>query len=420
MLERPDWSIERRPAMGNDIVDDNRMPLLTLFGALAFLRRFGGLIVGIVVGGVVAALIYLMGATPVYRARAQLLIESKVPHSFIEQISEAMVALDTPQIESQLALLRSEQIAERVVRKHNLIDDPELQGKIPSWSLARGRVEAPSAAPVTTPATLAQASPAIDGHDANADGEKLRAAIEGLQSRMEARRVGLSYAIDIVYASADPTKAARLANAIADAYVEDRLRTRAHSARQGSEWLEERIADIRRQMNAAALDVQQFRARRDYRILGRPDRGSTDGEGRPGDVRSAEASGAATAPGKEAQTLEELEARAHTYRKIYESYLQGYAESVQRQSFPVTNDRVITRATRPVGKSHPRGLLTLVSAGILSAVAAFGLALVLYSLNDLLRLLRQGAPGYAVPEHADPVEPEDIAEDTLSKAALAG
>ena len=89
---------------------------------------------------------------------------------------------------------------------------------------------------------------------------------------MDARRVGLSYAIDITYSSADPAKAARLANAIADAYVEDRLRTRAHSARQGSEWLEEQIADIRRQMNAAALEVQQFRARRDYRIIGRADR----------------------------------------------------------------------------------------------------------------------------------------------------
>lgn len=380
MLERPDWSTERRQGSG----DDNPTPLLTLFGALAFLRRFGRLIAVVVVAGILAAVLYLMGATPVYRARAQLLIESKVPHSFIEQISEAMVALDTPQIESQLALLRSEQIAELVVRRHNLFDDAELQGKIPSWSLLRPSAPAPAggqtAAPATPSPAPAQPSAAGDG-TAAAEAEKLRVAIEGLLSRMDARRVGLSYAIDIVYSSADPAKAARLANAIADAYVEDRLRTRAHSARQGSEWLEERIADIRRQMNSAALEVQQFRARRDYRIIGRAERVPADGEAVPAPARPADPTGATPAPGKEAQTLEELEARAHTYRKIYESYLQGYAESVQRQSFPVTNDRVITRATRPVGKSHPRGLLTIAAAGILSFIAAFGLALVLSSLD---------------------------------------
>ncbi len=396
MLERPDWSTERRHGPG----DDNRTPLLTLFGALAFLRRFGRLIAVIVAAGILAAFVYLMGATPVYHARAQLLIESKVPHSFIEQISEAMVALDTPQIESQLALLRSEQIAELVVRRHNLIDDPELQGKIPSWTLSRPSVQAPAAGHATAPAPASPApatpSPAAEGPEAAAEAEKLRVAIEGLLSRMDARRVGLSYAIDIVYSSADPAKAARLANAIADAYVEDRLRTRAHSARQGSEWLEERIADIRRQMNSASLDVQQFRARRDYRIIGRNDRVPADGEATPADARPADPISATPPPGKEAQTLEELEARAHTYRKIYESYLQGYAESVQRQSFPVTNDRVITRATRPVGKSHPRRLLTLVAAGILSFIVAFGLALVVFSLDDVSRLLRQPGPDRAI------------------------
>lgn len=388
MLERPDWSTERWPAPGDNI----RMPLLTLIGALPFLRRFGRLIAVIVAIGILSALVFLMGATPVYRARAQLLIESKVPHSFIEQISEAMVALDTPQIESQLALLRSEQIAELVVRRHSLIDDPELQGRIPAWTLSRKSALVPS----SLPAAQGPSFDAPQGTDLTAEGEKLRVAIEALQSRMDARRVGLSYAIDIVYSSADPAQAARLANAIADAYVEDRLRTRAQSARQGSEWLEERIAAIRRQMNSAALEVQQFRAKRDYRIIGQSDRVQNDGDGTRAAGREVDALGAAPQPGKEAQTFEELEARAHTYRKIYESYLQGYAESVQRQSFPVTNDRVITRATRPVGKSYPRGLPTLAIAAVLSTITAFGLALVLLSLDDLLGLPKKRAPGRTI------------------------
>ncbi|MEQ1713664.1 MAG: hypothetical protein ABL908_20035, partial [Hyphomicrobium sp.] len=63
--------------------------------------------------------------------------------------------------------------------------------------------------------------------------------------------------------------------------------------------------------------------------------------------------------------------------------------------------RVITRATRPVGKSHPRGLLTIAAAGILSFIAAFGLALVLSSLDHVSDLLRQAAPQRGLDEVQD-------------------
>lgn len=418
MLDRLHWSVSRP----NSQSDGPEPSLFSILGLITFAERYSRFVIGFVGISLLAAMIYLMGATPLYRARAQLLIESKVPHSFIEQISEAMVALDTPQVESQLAVLRSEQIAELVVRRFGLIDDPELTGRIPSWSLFGFQsrpVEAKPAAGETPP-------------DEAVDPEKLRMAIAGLQSRMDVRRVGLSYAIDITYTSSDPANAARIANAIADGYVEDRLRVRAQSARQGSEWLEERIADIRRQMNSAALDVQEFRARRDYRIIGRGDRpaATTEGEARTdtritvGPGASSQGPGGASAPGtsaqgampapppKDAQTLEELEARAHTFRKIYESYLQGYAESVQRQSFPVTNDRVITRATKPERKSSPQRMLILAGTAILSSMFAVGIALVIHSVGDIKRLIRdeiarerdENAKRKAGTPVADPVE----------------
>lgn len=400
MVERPQWSPPRStlPEPGDGA------PLFSMTDALELVRLYGRMIGGVIGLGVIAGLIYLAGATPVYQARSQLLIEARVPHSFIEQLSEAMVALDTPQIESQLALLRSEQIAELVVKRHNLVDDPELGGRVPSWSLFRWWTD-----PATTPAASATATasgkPAIApiasgaAPDKPVDSERMLAAMAGLQARMDVRRHGLSYAIDITYTSTDPAMAARMANAIADAYVEDRLRTRAHAARQGSEWLEERIAEIRRQMNAAALDVQQFRARRDYRIIGRGDRtGAGDG-----DARGAAATSAGPGASAETHTLEELEARAHTYRKIYESYLQGYAESVQRQSYPVTNDRVITRATKPSRKSRPRGSLILLGSVAFSAIGGLGVALLLYSLR-----------GRRMPSTREPAEP---AEGSLVKAA---
>lgn len=60
--------------------------------------------------------------------------------------------------------------------------------------------------------------------------------------------------------------------------------------------------------------------------------------------------------------LRELESQAETYRALYDNFLQRYMQSVQQQSFPITNARVISAATRPLTPSHPRTLLVLALA----------------------------------------------------------
>jgi succinoglycan biosynthesis transport protein ExoP len=61
--------------------------------------------------------------------------------------------------------------------------------------------------------------------------------------------------------------------------------------------------------------------------------------------------------------LRELESTAQTYRALYDNFLQRYMESVQQQSFPTTEARVITPATPPLRKSHPQTLLILTVIG---------------------------------------------------------
>src|SRR5205085_3641506 len=70
--------------------------------------------------------------------------------------------------------------------------------------------------------------------------------------------------------------------------------------------------------------------------------------------------------------LRDLESNAQTYRALYDNFLQRYMESVQQQSFPVTEARVITAATRPLSKSSPKVLLVL---GVMTLIGAMlGLA----------------------------------------------
>ena len=70
--------------------------------------------------------------------------------------------------------------------------------------------------------------------------------------------------------------------------------------------------------------------------------------------------------------LRELESNAQTYRALYDNFLQRYMESVQQQSFPITEARVITAATRPAGQKRSQDPLVL---GLATMVGlAFGIA----------------------------------------------
>ncbi|MGA7807966.1 polysaccharide biosynthesis tyrosine autokinase, partial [Bradyrhizobium sp.] len=62
--------------------------------------------------------------------------------------------------------------------------------------------------------------------------------------------------------------------------------------------------------------------------------------------------------------LRELETAANTYRGIYETFLSRFTQSVQQQSFPSTEARVVTVASAPTSPSSPKVSLTLALAGI--------------------------------------------------------
>ncbi len=95
---------------------------LTLVDIVMFLWRYRFLVATCMILGAGLAVLYVIVATPIFTAKAQVLIESRMPVTFREQVSETIATLDTPAVESQLAILLSENIAEKVVRKAGFLD----------------------------------------------------------------------------------------------------------------------------------------------------------------------------------------------------------------------------------------------------------------------------------------------------------
>jgi succinoglycan biosynthesis transport protein ExoP len=73
-------------------------------------------------------------------------------------------------------------------------------------------------------------------------------------------------------------------------------------------------------------------------------------------------------------SLRDLESSSQTYRALYDNFLQRYMESIQQQSFPITEARVITKASAPLRPSAPRSLIVLAIAGAAGMLFGIGLA----------------------------------------------
>ena len=146
-------------------------------------------------------------------------------------------SLDSARVESEVEVLRSDSIALAVVKELKLTDDPEFFNNKPSlWSLIFGGIFG---------------SPSQDVRN--------RIAVATLKGNLTVRRVGLTYVLEVSFRSPDREKAARIANAIAQAYVTDQLNIKYESARRASDWLQQRIAELRNQSNTAARAVEQYK-----------------------------------------------------------------------------------------------------------------------------------------------------------------
>lgn len=349
--------------------DQTRREFVELRELGMLLQRYSRLIFGAALAGFTVALIWAL-LTPVsFTATAQLVIDPKAVQLSREEARELSGSVEAAQVESQMAVMRSDRISEIVINRLNLTKDPMF---------------ARAARDVASPTVATQI------------------AVRLFAPRLDVRRQGLSYVIDVSFTAPDPVMAARIANAVAEAYVDDARDARTGAAKVGAEWLERRVAQLRQHMNDAAAALQEFKAGRDYRIYRKPGQGPGGStgvqEGVPGGAQAGvsvggEAGLAAPQPGQQPghnvrfdrNTLDELESTAQSYRKIYETAMQGYAEAVQRQSNPLIETRMLSPATRPLSKSHPRTKMIVALGALVGLLGGTGVAVLHWNLDASLR-----------------------------------
>src|SRR6202022_3213926 len=230
-----------KPAIGND---SNSGPLSSMRQLRDFLRREWHLIALVLGLSISLGAIYVANSPFKYTARADMMIDAKRVAWRQNEMSSENQAVDDPLVESEIETTKSEKMATVVVNRLHLKDDSEflssgdgLRQQIFALFKLQGRA-----------------------NEQPADDERMRNALSILKSNLSVTRVGRSYVEQIAYTSLNPDKAAKIANAFADAYIEGQLQAKFEVSRRASEWLQKRIAELRQQASDAYKAVQDFKS----------------------------------------------------------------------------------------------------------------------------------------------------------------
>jgi succinoglycan biosynthesis transport protein ExoP len=447
------------------------------------------LLILVLLGCIFIALTYVLTAAKGYTSTAELIIDSHKTQMMQQQTPMGVdVPIDSSMVDSQVEILRSENIALAVIKDLHLVEDPEFTG--PTGGLMG--------------AISSSLGSLLPSEEPRSDYELLRTALGRFQDNLTIKRLLTSYVIEISYQSRSPDRAARIANAVAEAYIVDSLESKYQSSRRAAGWLQDRMKELRAQASNAERAVADYKAKNNIvdsggRLLTeqqlaevnssltvartqraeaearferisqilRSDSGDTgamfnnlatvadtlrnevvtrlrqqylDLAARESDWSNRYGSGhlavinlhnqmreirksitdelrrvaetyksdlqIAKAREDSAQkslndtialsndtgqaqiVLRDLESNAQSARALADNFLQLYMMSIQQQSFPITESRVITQASPPLRSSSPKTLLIMLAAVVGGAILA-GLIALMRDIMD--RVFRTGA-----------------------------
>ena len=210
--------VARQPALGGP-----RRFQFADFVRVAKARR--KLILGVAAVCMVLTALVLMLLPTQYSAFAVVMLEERKNN--IADASSVLTSLptDPSSVQNQIQILTSRDLASRVVDQLGLENDPEFN---------RGGSSDPAA--------------------------RHQRVVDTFLKHLNAWNEGLSTAISVSFSASTAEKSAEITNAVANTYVQSQLETKSSAAHEAADWLESRVRDLSRQVQAADAAVERYKA----------------------------------------------------------------------------------------------------------------------------------------------------------------
>ncbi|WP_341367381.1 polysaccharide biosynthesis tyrosine autokinase [Yoonia sp. BS5-3] len=241
--------------------DSDGIELRNLLGAL---RRNKWLILAcILIAGFIAAA-SLKTVRPSYYSYVEVLLNTRQERVVgIEQVVSDLNVTNSV-VAGEIAVLRSNVLLGEVVDKLDLVNHPDFNpyetaqpGLVTRASdfvtLQLSRIGIGVEPPEPLPETdIAQG---LSPEDART------LVIWQVRRNLVVVQSGISYVISISMRAHDPDIAAKIANAVAEQYIDDQLNTKLAATQRAIDWLDRRLVELETQLHAAEDDVVEFQAR---------------------------------------------------------------------------------------------------------------------------------------------------------------
>lgn len=202
----------------------------------------------IAIGSLVGLLLgigFVLLAPSLYKSTARVLIDKSVTRYLqTNKILEEPV-LDDSEVTSQIYILNSENVILKVIRQLDLMRDPEFVGKTPLKPVDQSSLTAQAKSLIKAMLGMTP-NGAIDP-----DAVQERRAVEKFMQRLTVTRADTPSVIEVTFSSEDALKAAKIANALVDTYLEGSLSAKMTSTQMASRMLQDRLGELKGRMNEA-------------------------------------------------------------------------------------------------------------------------------------------------------------------------
>lgn len=203
-------------------------------------------ILGLALAVTILAGVVVSSVRPVYRSTVTLLMEtSKAKVVSVEEIYSG-VSASREFFQTQAEIIKSRDIARRVIAKLNLTKNPEFDPRqqqpslLSKWSSAIG----------------------IGGSRPDLTDEQIEKGVIGaFLKRVSVEPVRMSQLIRISFDSYDKDFSATVANTIAEVFVEADLESRYQVTQKAADWLNGRIAGLKQKLSDSEKALQEYRER---------------------------------------------------------------------------------------------------------------------------------------------------------------
>ncbi len=244
----------------------------TVFATLAVLWRRKLLLLTIILLGTATITYVMQSLKPMYRATAMVQLDSRRVELAEFKSVVSNLTPEAPAVRSEVSIVGSRALAERVVEKLGLLNDAEFNptlkapdGADDHW-LKRVTKAGVGALPPEGNDVLrriVQETTALfradDGPVARDPNQARLLTIDTLLRRIEARNDDRSFTIIIEASSVDPAKAAAIANAFGQAYLDYRTEMNRDLTERVNQWLGGRLVEAREAVRGAEEAIRSFR-----------------------------------------------------------------------------------------------------------------------------------------------------------------